>query len=462
VVLSGDGGDEVLAGYPTYKADRVADLIMGAGLRRPVAWGLGLVEPFMPGRSRKLGAAEKIHRLRLGLSASGGHPHVRWRTVFAEASREDLLAPGARPYLEDSWGRALAWLDGTEGWPQLTRFQWLDMRVWLDGCVLRKVDALAMAHAIEVRVPFLDHRVVEAALGRRRRCACAADRKYALRHMMVAACPERISPPPQGALPDAAPRLVPRAARRMAREHFTSGGLAHLDMVSPASALRVLDRHGTGEEPAGVKLWAPRAQRVDDPLLRAPSRSPRAPGGRSGRHRGGAVSGAPVSFVIPAFNEEAAVPVVLESIQRVAKEHGIPAEYIVVDDGSTDQTAAVAATHGARVISIPMNVGYGTALKRASRRQRTRASSSPTPTAPIPWTTPRSSEAAERFDLVIGDGRTTYYRLAPHLSLPARLSPRVVRVGGASPIRIGASAPRRRRWRSSCPLCAPGSPSARA
>ena len=76
------------------------------------------------------------------------------------------------------------------------------------------------------------------------------------------------------------------------------------------------------------------------------------------------MSGAPVSFVIPAFNEEAAIPVVLESIQRVAKEHGIQAEYIVVDDGSTDQTAAVAATHGARVISIPMNVGYGTALKR--------------------------------------------------------------------------------------------------
>lgn len=37
--------------------------------------------------------------------------------------------------------RALTWMDGTERWPSLTRWQWLDMRVWLDGCVLRKVDA---------------------------------------------------------------------------------------------------------------------------------------------------------------------------------------------------------------------------------------------------------------------------------------------------------------------------------
>ncbi|HUO64907.1 MAG TPA: glycosyltransferase family 2 protein, partial [Terriglobales bacterium] len=76
------------------------------------------------------------------------------------------------------------------------------------------------------------------------------------------------------------------------------------------------------------------------------------------------MSSADVSFVIPAFNEEAAIPVVLAAIRSVTKEHGIQAECIVVDDGSTDQTAAVAATHGARVVSIPMNVGYGTALKR--------------------------------------------------------------------------------------------------
>jgi len=71
-----------------------------------------------------------------------------------------------------------------------------------------------------------------------------------------------------------------------------------------------------------------------------------------------------VSFVIPVHNEEAAIPLVLDSVSKVVKEEALDAEIIVVDDGSTDQTGAVAASHGARVVSIPMNVGYGAALKR--------------------------------------------------------------------------------------------------
>jgi asparagine synthase (glutamine-hydrolysing) len=256
VVLSGDGGDEVLAGYPTYKADRVADLIVGAGLRRPTVMALGLIEPLMPGRSKKLGAAEKIHRMRLGLAAADGHPHVRWRTVFGEEDRQGLVTPGARPYLEDTWGRALRWLEGTERWPRLTRFQWLDMRVWLDGCVLRKVDALAMAHAIEVRVPFLDHRVVEAALGAPPSVRLRGwTEKYALRRMMKGRLPERIRRRPKAPFQMPLHDWFRGPLVSVAREHFTSGGITRLDMLSSSAALGVLERHIAGREPAGVKLW---------------------------------------------------------------------------------------------------------------------------------------------------------------------------------------------------------------
>jgi glycosyltransferase involved in cell wall biosynthesis len=134
------------------------------------------------------------------------------------------------------------------------------------------------------------------------------------------------------------------------------------------------------------------------------------------------MSGNGVSFVIPAFNEEAAILVVLEAIQRVAKEQGLQAECIVVDDGSTDQTAAVAASHGARVISIPMNVGYGTALKRGieeathSRIVITDADGS----YPLDFT-PELLRRLERFDLVIARRTgTTYYRSL--LTYPFRLA----------------------------------------
>jgi asparagine synthase (glutamine-hydrolysing) len=257
VVLSGDGGDEVLAGYPTYKADRVADLVLGAGLRRPAVAALGALEPLLPGRSRKLGAAEKIRRLRLGLRSPHGHPHVRWRTVFDEKEREAIVTHDAAIYLEDTWARSLAWLEGTESWPRLTRFQWLDMRVWLDGCVLRKVDALAMAHAIEVRVPFLDHRVVEASLG-----APASVRlrgwteKYALRRIMRGRLPERVRRRPKAPFQMPLHDWFRGPLIAFASDHFSSGGLARLDLISMSAARGLLHRHIAGREPAGVKLWA--------------------------------------------------------------------------------------------------------------------------------------------------------------------------------------------------------------
>ena len=71
-----------------------------------------------------------------------------------------------------------------------------------------------------------------------------------------------------------------------------------------------------------------------------------------------------LTFVIPAYNEAPAIPSVLRAIQRVVESEHLEAEVIVVDDGSTDGTAAAALAHGARVISIPMNVGYGAALRR--------------------------------------------------------------------------------------------------
>lgn len=255
VVLSGDGGDEVLAGYPTYKADRIAAVLTRTGLRRPAVWALAALEPFFPAGRSKLGAGEKIRRFRQGLAAPHPHSHVRWRTVFSESERAALVVPDARPALEDTWARALSWLDGTERWPGLTRLQWLDMRVWLDGCVLRKVDALAMAHAIEVRVPFLDHRVVEAALSAPPSVRLRAwTEKYALRRILARRLPESIWRRPKVPFQMPLDGWFRGPLAPTTREMFRSG-LRRLPMVSEETALALLDRHTRGRVTAGAQLW---------------------------------------------------------------------------------------------------------------------------------------------------------------------------------------------------------------
>jgi glycosyltransferase involved in cell wall biosynthesis len=71
----------------------------------------------------------------------------------------------------------------------------------------------------------------------------------------------------------------------------------------------------------------------------------------------------PVSVVLPAYNEEAAVASQVETIRRILSAEGITHEIIVVDDGSKDRTAEEASRARARVIRHSTNRGYGAALK---------------------------------------------------------------------------------------------------
>lgn len=75
-----------------------------------------------------------------------------------------------------------------------------------------------------------------------------------------------------------------------------------------------------------------------------------------------------VSIVVPAFNEEEGVGVTIRELRSVMEAHGHPYEILVVDDGSVDRTGVLAEKEGARVIRLPMNVGYGAALKTGIAR----------------------------------------------------------------------------------------------
>jgi glycosyltransferase involved in cell wall biosynthesis len=74
-----------------------------------------------------------------------------------------------------------------------------------------------------------------------------------------------------------------------------------------------------------------------------------------------------VSIVIPAYNEQAAISATIDTVRNVFESHGVKTEVIVVDDGSSDATADIAAGCGATVVRHPENLGYGAALKSGIR-----------------------------------------------------------------------------------------------
>ena len=70
-----------------------------------------------------------------------------------------------------------------------------------------------------------------------------------------------------------------------------------------------------------------------------------------------------LSVVVPAFNEEQGIAVTLADVREVLEATDADFEILVVDDGSTDDTAAIAGEMATRVLSLPENRGYGAALK---------------------------------------------------------------------------------------------------
>lgn len=136
VALSGEGADELFGGYQTYLADRYAAIArrFPASLRRA---GLSLAR-LLPPSDEKIGLDYKVQRFLEGTLLPPAEAHFFWNGTF----RNGELAPRFE-YEQDD--------DGL-----LT-----DQRHYLVEDILNKCDRMSMAHSLEVRPPFLDHRVVE-------------------------------------------------------------------------------------------------------------------------------------------------------------------------------------------------------------------------------------------------------------------------------------------------------------
>jgi asparagine synthase (glutamine-hydrolysing) len=154
VVLSGDGGDELFAGYDRYVVDRrerrrghLADLGWGAPLR--------FVSDVLPEGTRGKNFLRHFSLPRMAR-------YLDAISLFPDQALRDLLEPGvasASPPLFDEI------LRDSRGLDPLSRLQDLDLRTYLPGDILTKVDRMSMAHSLEARVPLLDHPLVEFACG---------------------------------------------------------------------------------------------------------------------------------------------------------------------------------------------------------------------------------------------------------------------------------------------------------
>lgn len=150
VALSGDGADELFGGYNTYLADGYARKLrmLPRSVRELAARTTGL----LPVSDRKIGLDYKVTRMLKGGLLDPVEAHFFWNGTFSNAEKR-ALAPqitGAKP---------ISLPGSDQGY--LNRFLWLDQLTYLPDDILHKCDRMSMAHSLEVRPPFLDHRLVE-------------------------------------------------------------------------------------------------------------------------------------------------------------------------------------------------------------------------------------------------------------------------------------------------------------
>lgn len=244
VALSGDGGDELFAGYTWLHRTLLTH--RAAALPAPLRAGMDLLLRLSPTSPRAAQARRFLQDA--GLPMEGAFR--RRLTMFSDAQRRQLLggASNWNPF-HDAWSS----FEGAD----TGRMLGVDTVLYLPDDILTKVDRMSMAHALEVRVPLLDHRIVEfaATLPFELKYARGESKRVAKRAFRDLLPPEILRQRKRGfALPIDAWFRGPLAATF--REKALAPDACLRGVLDVALADRLMTEHARGAENHGHRLWS--------------------------------------------------------------------------------------------------------------------------------------------------------------------------------------------------------------
>jgi asparagine synthase (glutamine-hydrolysing) len=252
VALSGEGGDEVLGGYPRYfwgwlaETSRVAAV---AGTTQQSALGR-----LFPTRSKgALNVVRRAAKLMDSVRLPEAARYLSWFEIFSADERSALGAPDAErchARIDDLFARA-----HRQGLDAMQRLQFVDFSSMLLDNLLMKADKLSMAHSLEVRVPLLDRRLVEFGLGLSARAKIGVRRdKPLLRNLLRRRLPGAIADRPKRGFEIPVDSWFREPATESMRQKMVTGALIGRLGLSAPAIQGVIDRHRGGED-LGRKLW---------------------------------------------------------------------------------------------------------------------------------------------------------------------------------------------------------------
>jgi len=249
VVLSGEGGDELFGGYVTYRADRYAKWLrlIPPVFRRMVAAALGM----WPASNDKISLEYKVKRLIRGSLLSADEAHSYWNGTFSNQEKAALYYPHPGRGVEELYSRGPGAHLQT-----LNRYLWFDQQYLLPDDILMKSDRMSMAHALELRPPLLDHRLVEFANSLPAHLKIkGTNQKYVLRELMRGKLPDSVLKRKKEGFDIPVHSWLRGPLRELLIETLSARAVAGSSVFSTEGVQEMIDAHLQHRENWGYHLW---------------------------------------------------------------------------------------------------------------------------------------------------------------------------------------------------------------
>ena len=242
-VLSGEGADEIFGGYNIYH--NPADMASYFKIPRPIRKAVGAV-------AEKLPHKHGINYLIRG-SKDLDERFIGNAYIFSEKERKDILS--IKTNAPDAMAITKPFYDKVRDQDQVTQMQYIDLHLWMTGDILLKADKMSMAHSLELRVPFLDRKVMKLAeqIPVKDRVT-ETETKYAMRLAALQACPPQTAKKKKLGFPvPIRVWLKEDKYYNIVKDKFTSPQSAqffHTDKL-----VQLLDDHRAGKYDYSRKIW---------------------------------------------------------------------------------------------------------------------------------------------------------------------------------------------------------------